>query len=50
MSCYRQVSHFFISSGSNFPYYHYIQSGLGSVVGIANGYGLGAPEIESRWG
>ena len=24
--------------------------GLGSVVGIATGYGLDGPEIESRWG
>jgi len=24
--------------------------GLGSVVGIATGYGLGRPGIESRWG
>jgi hypothetical protein len=25
-------------------------SGPGSVVGIATGYGLDGPEIESRWG
>jgi hypothetical protein len=24
--------------------------GLGSVVGIATGYGLDSPEIETRWG
>jgi len=28
----------------------YILSGLGSVVGIATGYGLDGPGIESRWG
>jgi len=26
------------------------KSGLGSVVGIATGYGLDGPGIESRWG
>ena len=27
-----------------------VVSGLGSAVGIATGYGLGGPGIESRWG
>ena len=29
---------------------NYEQCGPGSVVGIATGYGLDGPEIESRWG
>ena len=29
---------------------YYISGGPGSVVGIATGYGLDDPEIESRWG
>ena len=29
---------------------YYESSGLGSVVGIATGYGLDGPGIESRWG
>ena len=28
----------------------HVVSGPGSVVGIATGYGLGGPWIESRWG
>ena len=28
----------------------YVQSGPGSSVGIATGYGLDSPGIESRWG
>ena len=28
----------------------HVRCGLGSVVGIANGYGLDSPGIESRWG
>ena len=27
-----------------------VRCGLGSVVGIATGYGLDGPGIESRWG
>ena len=27
-----------------------VDSGPGSSVGIATGYGLGGPRIESRWG
>ena len=41
---------------SFFPYHsnslflnHYVACGPGRVVGIATGYGLGGPEIESRW-
>ena len=30
--------------------YIYIYGGRDSVVGIANGYGLEGPEIDSRWG
>jgi len=30
--------------------YHYFIRGPGSVVGIATGYGLEGPGIESRWG
>jgi hypothetical protein len=29
---------------------HYLTYGLGSVVGIATGYRLDGPGIESRWG
>jgi hypothetical protein len=29
---------------------HYSTCGPGSTVGIATGYGLDGPEIESRWG
>ena len=29
---------------------HVVNSGPGSVVGIATGYGLDGPEIESQWG
>jgi hypothetical protein len=31
-------------------YHHYVISGPGSSVGIATGYGLDGPVIESRWG
>ena len=34
--------------GLNIAYYR--QGGPGSVVGIATGYGLYGPRIESRWG
>jgi len=27
-----------------------VHTGPGSVVGIATGYGMDGPEIESRWG
>jgi hypothetical protein len=29
---------------------HFSYSGPGSIVGIATGYGLDGPGIESRWG
>ena len=28
----------------------YVRHGSGSIVGIANGYGLDGPGIESQWG
>ena len=34
----------------NFHFYYRCVCGPGSVVGIATGYGLGGPGIESRWG
>ena len=34
----------------NFSHCPNIRSGPGSSVGIAAGYGLDGPEIESRWG
>ena len=34
----------------SFPVQLGIQSGLGSTVGIATGYRLDGPGIESRWG
>jgi len=33
-----------------FKYRHVLSYGPGSVVGIATGYGLDGPVIESRWG
>jgi len=33
-----------------FTYRHYSECGPGNVVGIATGYGLDGPGIESQWG
>jgi len=38
------ILHFFLSLLT------YVECGPGSVVGIATGYGLDGPGIESRWG
>ena len=39
-----------IPSGTELKYVYRISCGPGSVVGIATGYGLDGPGIESRWG
>jgi hypothetical protein len=36
--------------GAGFVYKLYQHDGPGSVAGIATGYGLDVPGIESRWG
>jgi hypothetical protein len=35
---------------SEIEQFYYLPSGPGSSVGIATGYGLDGPRIESRWG
>jgi hypothetical protein len=39
-----------IPSGTELKYVYRISCGPGNVVGIATGYGLDGPGIESRWG
>jgi hypothetical protein len=48
VSGYRQASHFFISSGSNFSYHHYIQTESGSQKKKLNPAGTRGYSMDSE--